>query len=389
MAKKGGFKYRGENRTTEEINRRAQQSGGMFDKYLKPGTPELKVRDGVNNLRIMPDSWPDEDVERWGSYWNLDLFLHYGVGPDNATYLCREKMLKSRCPICEAREQSDDDDERDALRPSWRGLCYVIDRDNERAGPQVWSLPVTLFREINERSQDKKTRAPIKIDHPDDGYDIAFSKSGQGVKTKYSGMEVMRDASPLHEDERIQDRWLNYITDNPLPDLLVFYEPEHIEKVLSGRARVKRADDGEEDSRSSRRSSRRDDDEPEERSTRRSSRASSRDEDKDEEEEEDTRSTRRGGRGKDDEREDRRSSRRSSSSSSASKEDDTEEDDDAPWEDEDEDDDKAPSNRRRAASKDDDEGDDGDAEGDEDKASPSDQARSSLERLRNRRRGAA
>ena len=239
--KKSGFKYRGRDRTVEGVSRRSRQAGGAYDSYLQASLTMYKVKEGENCVRILPPTW--EDTDKWGDSWEIGIQIHYDVGPDKGVYLCSDKMLGDPCPVCDARRDAVDDDEADALRPSWRALCWVIDRDSEKAGPQIWSMPITLFREINLRSIDKKTNTPILVDDPEEGFDIVFSREGTGLRTKYTAVEIERDPSPLHEDESIQNRWLDYVSDNAISEVMQFYPPEHIEKVLFGKSSKRRTDD--------------------------------------------------------------------------------------------------------------------------------------------------
>jgi hypothetical protein len=228
------FVYRGSQRTVESVVKKSKSGGDLYDSYLVSEAQMFKPKEGENVVRIMPPSW--KDTEKYGDGWEVGIYLHYNVGPDDGSYLCLDKMKGEPCPVCDARSQSRSEEEKDALRPSFRCLAWVIDRDNEKAGPLVWSMPITLFKDINARSIDKKSNLPILIDDPEEGFDIAFNREGTDMRTKYTAVEVLRDASPLHDDERLQERWLNYITQLTLPDLLNFYSPEHIEKVLFGRA---------------------------------------------------------------------------------------------------------------------------------------------------------
>lgn len=275
---KSKFVYRGDKRTVESVARKSKQSGGIFDSYLSSEVQVFKPKDGENVVRIMPPSWPEKDDEKWGDGWDIQIFLHYSVGPDNATYLCLDKMRGEKCPVCEARRGATDK-ERDQIKPQGRWLCWVIDRDNEKAGPQVWSMPVTVFREINLRSVDKKHNTPIPIDDPEEGYDFAFSIEKQKIKLpdgrevmvpKYSGFEVLRDANPLHDDEKLQNRWLDYITEHQLPNILQFYDADYIENVLFGKTERGSADDVEERAPMSRR--RGSDEDPDRGSSKRASR---------------------------------------------------------------------------------------------------------------------
>lgn len=246
MAKSDRFVYRGKERTVESVVRKSKQAGGSYDSYLSGDAPKYSPKEGECTIRILPGTW--EDTEKWGDGWDIGVHVHHSVGPDNGAYLCLDKMKGEPCPVCDARRDAVDEEEKNQLRASQRFLCWVIDRDNEKAGPMLWSMPITLFREINIRSVDKKSSAPILIDDPEEGYDIVFNRAGSGIKTKYTAVEVVRDSSPLHEDERLQQRWLDYITEHPLPDMLNFFDAAYIEKVLFGKAPSRKSaddDDGE------------------------------------------------------------------------------------------------------------------------------------------------
>lgn len=291
MAK--GFVYRGNKRTAEDINKKAKESTKDYDSIYQPGLPVFKPKEGDNLIRILPSG--DEDDPDW----DLTVQTHYNVGADNARYLCLSKMKEEPCPVCAVIEKLEDEEERDQIRVGKGCAVWIIDRDNEKAGPQLWSMPFTKVRnEIYTRSVDKKTKTPILVDDPEEGYDISFTRKGTGTTTAYSGVEVDRDPSPLHENEKIQERWLEYISEHPLKEVLNFHDADHIEKVLMGQADRKKPDaDGDTDttSRSSRRTARdpEPDPEPEVEPTR-SSRASRRgDPDPEPEPEPDSRAARR------------------------------------------------------------------------------------------------
>jgi hypothetical protein len=238
------FTYRGEDRTAEDVSRASKTSGGTFDQYLTQGVNFFKPREGENNIRIMPLSW--EDTKKWGKDWAILIYVHHSIGADNSAYLCLEKMKGEACPICEARADAETEEEQRALRPNKRALVWLIDRDNEKAGPHVWSMPLQLYRDLQTRSIDKKTGTVILIDHPDEGYDISFVKEGTGLHTKYTAVEVARDGSALSENEKKQTRWLDLIAEQPLPEILNYYDADYITKVLEGKS-SKRDDDEDED----------------------------------------------------------------------------------------------------------------------------------------------
>ena len=239
------FKYRGRERTVEDVDKRSKVSGGGYDSIFKSDTVSYKAKEGDCAIRIMPPSW--KDVETWGKDWSILVHFHRNVGADKGTYLCLDKMQGETCPICEARRSMTDEDELDAIRVQTRPLCYVIDRDNEKAGPQANLMPMGMFKDIQSRSIDKKNDEVIYIDDPDEGFDIQFRREGADIKTRYVSIEVDRDPSPLAGKASKQEDWLDYITDNPLPDILNFFDAEHIEKVLFGKSERRKGRGGDEE----------------------------------------------------------------------------------------------------------------------------------------------
>ncbi len=258
MAKASGFVYRGNLRTTEDVARRAKHSSGLYDSAILDGFTPYKPKEGENIIRILPFTWTD--VDKWGASWEIFVWVHNNIGPDRGTFICLNKMKDEPCSICEARRSAVDDEERYALAPNERALCWLIDRKDEKTGPQWWMMPIkTVFKVINARSTDKKTNALLLIDDPEEGFDVFFDVEGAGKKTaSYTGVEIDRDPTPVHQDEKLQARWLNYVTENPLPELLNIQDHDYIEKVLMGRVSKKAAaDDGADDSKSEPRTARR------------------------------------------------------------------------------------------------------------------------------------
>jgi hypothetical protein len=190
-----------------------------------------------------------------------------------------------QCPMCDVWREED----AEALKPSDRVLCWLIDRNNEKAGPQLWSMPLGVSRDISAASKVKSTGETLLIDDPDEGYDVFFDKEGQKDRTRYTHIEIDREPSPVNDNQKIQDKWLDYIADHMLPDMLKFYEPEYLDKVLSGQTSAREDEDDDGDSRDRGRGRSRGGDEREERPAR-----SSRGRGRGEEEETETRPSRRG-----------------------------------------------------------------------------------------------
>lgn len=215
-------------RTKEQIDKRARQSGGLKDWFIPDEIKTFVPKEGGkgNILRILPPTWEDAD------HYGYDVYVHFGIGGENSAYLCPKKMKNDRCPICEelgrAQKEKMPEEYIKSLEATKRVLMYVIDRKNEEEGPLLWSAAWTLDKDIAKRSKDKRTGKYREIDNIDDGYDVIIDREGAGLKTKYS-VEIDSQPSPLGDDS---DEWLNFITDNPIPDILTYFDYDHIKETF-------------------------------------------------------------------------------------------------------------------------------------------------------------
>ncbi len=95
MATKPRFQYA--RRTVDDVKERANKRGGNFDSIYKSSFKVYKVREGKNMLRILPPTW--EKPKHYG----FDIWVNYGIGADNQSYLSLSKMKNQKDPIAEAR----------------------------------------------------------------------------------------------------------------------------------------------------------------------------------------------------------------------------------------------------------------------------------------------
>jgi hypothetical protein len=82
--KQGSFRY--QPRTAEDLKKRASQDGSNRDSMFNQDVKMYKPKEGDNNIRILPPTWPD------AKHFGFDGYVHYDIGPDGAAYLCLEKM---------------------------------------------------------------------------------------------------------------------------------------------------------------------------------------------------------------------------------------------------------------------------------------------------------
>ncbi len=242
MAKEKRFQYKP--REKDAVKKRANQSGGLFDSVFKAQFASFNPKEGDYRLRILPPTWVE------AQHFGLDVYVHYGIGSDNQSYLCLDKMRGERCPICEQRkvaERSGDPEYARTLVPTKRVLVWIIDRAEEDSGPQLWSMAWTIDRDLANLSIDKGSGELLLIDDPEDGYDIEFTRTGKGLKTKYSGTAVARRSSPLSDNSKQADEWLAFVADNPLTDVLQYYDYDHMASVAEGKDKDADKDDEDED----------------------------------------------------------------------------------------------------------------------------------------------
>jgi hypothetical protein len=226
---KPNFTYK--ERTSEDMESRQKSFSGR-DSYFSNNMKFFTTKSGNNKIRIMPPTW--EDAKHYG----FDIYVHYGIGPDNVGYLCLDRMSAEKCPLCEARAEADRDGDEDlakALRATRRVAVYVIDRGAEGEGPKVWAMPQTVDKEICAQAWDKETGEVYALDHPDEGYDVSFDVEGQGQTKKYVGVRLARRASPLSDDDKQAAAWLQHIVDYQIPEELVLHTYEEMKQAFEGK----------------------------------------------------------------------------------------------------------------------------------------------------------
>jgi hypothetical protein len=229
--------------TYEETQTRAERRGSMFDNMFKDAKM-FRAKQGPNILRILPPGWLDDPRFKNVKPGNgLRVMIHRNVGPNDRSYLCNRENVTSpykSCPMCDELyalgSRATREDKRELL-PTESVAFYVIDREAENEGVQVWVASAALDSELASQCLESRSKKVINIHHPDDGYDIEFTRTGEGMKnTRYRGMKVQRESRPLADSDRRYNDWMDIAFDTPLPDILQFYSPEHLEKVLFGKA---------------------------------------------------------------------------------------------------------------------------------------------------------
>jgi hypothetical protein len=269
----------------------AESRGLGYDSMYKDTAKLLKPKKGVNIVRALPPTWRDP------VHYAYRMYYHANIGPNDRRYLCPLPKYNptspyDRCPICQTLYElgsSATQDDKTELRPRLTYLMYLIDRDNEKEGVQLWSTGHKNITELAIQSIDRRNKAVLNITHPDKGYDFEFTRVGTGRNdTRYHGFMVSRESTPLSDSDKRYNQWLDYAFEHPIPDLLEFYKPSRIEEEFYGKPK-KKDDDDEDDDRSARSRRRNVADEDEDERPLRRTRAEEKDDEDDEEQERSTR----------------------------------------------------------------------------------------------------
>ncbi|MCI0565364.1 MAG: hypothetical protein MN733_43420, partial [Nitrososphaera sp.] len=227
--KRGGFVYKPPR--AEKVKERSEQRGGRFDSPIMQQFESFRP-EGDNLIRILPATWDDAD------YWALEVWVHQFIN-EQGSYMCLQKMKQKPCPICKEAKRCKDAGEQEegkALEATKRALVWVIDRDDEADPPipRWYLMPWTLDRDLSVLAQNKRVGKLLFVDHPDEGYDISFKKDGKGVQTRYIGIAIEREKSPINDDQKVQDEIMDFITENPLPSILEYKDADYLKRIVEG-----------------------------------------------------------------------------------------------------------------------------------------------------------
>lgn len=243
------FKYRKPSEAS--VKAQSEQSGGSFASIFKDGLNEFKPKmGGEYTIRIAPASWGDDDNPP-DSYAH-EVYVNYGIGPDEEGFISRAKMGFKDDPVREMhdrlRRKGDEHAEqlkRQATKK--RRPMYIRQRGENDIGWQPWSCPWTVQRDISKAAVSKRRKTVKFIDDPDNGYDVTFSRESSGYGS-YHIEEIDPEPSPIDEDPKKQKELLDWLEEHPLPEQYQIYSYEEIKRRCDGdEASVDEDEDEDED----------------------------------------------------------------------------------------------------------------------------------------------
>ena len=111
-------------------------------------------------------------------------------------------------------------DRRDEIKFGEKVAVLLIDRLNEEAGPQWWTMPKAMAEALENLASDPEMGVENIFNH-----DIKFQVISSGKKPmnmRYATPTIVPKPSPLHKDKATAKRWLQFAKDNPLLAQLFF-----------------------------------------------------------------------------------------------------------------------------------------------------------------------
>lgn len=171
--------------------------------------PFLVPSDGaVKVWNVKGKQWTELDKDEVA--YKLDIFVHYGIGPDDRAFICPKSMSGDPCPICETREEfTKGSDEFKALSPKHRVLYNVYDPMDDDEGVQLFECSYYNFEEdllVASETEDE-AGGDINFFDPDEGYRLRFLVDPNatfpgGTYTKYTSFSFQK-RQPL--DDKLLD----------------------------------------------------------------------------------------------------------------------------------------------------------------------------------------
>lgn len=244
-ARDRGFFSRYRPPPADHVKRQAERRGGKFDSIFKGNFDTFTPKEGDNTVRVLPAGWEGHDD------YAYQVWVHFGIGADECSYLCLRKMKNDTCPICQevARMRADGEtDDAKRIDCKERLVCWIIDRSDRDETPALYSMPATLYKDINALCYSSRTGKAIFVDNPDDGYDITIRRTGTKINTRYLP-QVDREPTAVTGDPEKYKELEDFVQDNQIPDCLQFFDAEYLERALSGD--IDRNQEPESESRSS------------------------------------------------------------------------------------------------------------------------------------------
>lgn len=184
------------------------------------GFVTFQPQDGDNSIRIVPPLGDDPNASLWG----LDVWVYYLNG---RTYLSPKTFQQdAEDPIFDmfSKVRQEDAEAAKTYKGTKRSLTFIQDMMDD-GKLKVWAAPTTVIDEILKVSKNRRTGELIPVEDPKDGRIVFFSKTGQGIQTRYGAFAL--DSEPCPLSETIADELAHF------KDFLIVSSADELREVLA------------------------------------------------------------------------------------------------------------------------------------------------------------
>lgn len=243
-----------------------KKAGVMNYKKVDGEISFFSPQEGKNRINIVPYVIKTKnhplvkkgEMEIGDSDYVMDIFVHRGVGPTEASVICLKQTYGKPCPICEeAQRLRKDGKEKEAgeLKAS-RRVFYNIEDLKEPGKLKIFEASHYLFeKELIDEARDDDEGGYVDFADPEEGREIKFRCS----KTKKGELSFneFKSFSFEERDEAISDDLLESAVS--FDEIMTVPSYEEVEKIFYG----SEDDDEEDDEKPAKKSSKKADDEDE------------------------------------------------------------------------------------------------------------------------------
>lgn len=214
-------------RSQAQWEKRASQSGSNFVGIFQDWVEIFSYKKD-NLIRMLPPTFANPQ------HYGMDVWVHYGVGPENGQIICLHKMGRGPCPICEFQSRAEAAGREDAAdyKSRRRVLVWLKNwnaEDDKKLIAHAWAMPWTADRDLTAVCKDRMTGELYQIDHPTAGFEVSFQVTGEGQNVRYIGWQIGRRATT------VEDTFLNQIMEHPLDkDVLMWRDYEEVKRIFEG-----------------------------------------------------------------------------------------------------------------------------------------------------------
>lgn len=232
------------------------ESRGFSNKitYLNTNIPLFKPeKDVKQRVRFFPQ--PKE------GYFAKHVLIHFGLNAEGNSLICPTTVGRNDCPLCaknkllynEAKQlelagnklaAETKMKEAKGLRAKKYNITYMIDRNAEEIGPQVWSIPDTTVTGIRNLMTDPETNALLSIDDLFAGRDVFFVKGKLEPTSMFETINKIQLGTkdiPLSEGDKSFEQlsartkgWLDFIKANSIASILNVVSAPEMERIAFG-----------------------------------------------------------------------------------------------------------------------------------------------------------